>query len=167
MASVNRVILIGNLGRDPEVRNMPNGDAVANLAVATTDRWTDKATGEKKESTEWSRVSLFGRLAEIAQQYLRKGSQVYIEGKLQTRKYTDKDGIERYATEIVGSVLQMLDRRGDNDNSQPSPPARTSQPNQYAQARGGSAPSRNPPQQQASGGFYEDDVPFNQVDWRF
>ena len=93
MASVNKVILVGNLGRDPEVRYLPNGDAVANIAIATTDKWKDKQTGEAKEQTEWHRVSFFGKLAEIAGQYLNKGSQVYIEGKLQTRKYTDKDGV--------------------------------------------------------------------------
>ncbi|MEN9865953.1 MAG: hypothetical protein RL748_1543 [Pseudomonadota bacterium] len=111
MASVNKVIIIGNLGRDPEIRYMPSGDAIANLAVATTDTWKDKTTGEKKEQTEWHRISFFGRTAEVAGQYLKKGSSVYIEGSLRTRKYTDKDGVEKYATEIRGDTLQMLGSR--------------------------------------------------------
>jgi single-strand DNA-binding protein len=111
MASVNKVIIVGNLGRDPETRYMPSGDALANIAVATTDKWKDKATGEQKEATEWHRISFFGKLAEIAGQYLKKGSQVYIEGKLRTRKYTDKDGVEKYSTEIVADTLQMLGSR--------------------------------------------------------
>lgn len=111
MASVNKVIIVGNLGRDPETRYMPSGDAIANIAVATTDKWKDKATGEQKESTEWHRVSFFGKLAEIAGQYLKKGSAVYIEGKLRTRKYTDKDGVEKYSTEIIADQMQMLGGR--------------------------------------------------------
>jgi single-strand DNA-binding protein len=122
MASVNKVIIVGNLGRDPETRYMPSGDAITNIAVATTDSWKDKATGEKKEQTEWHRISAFGKLAEIMDQYLKKGSQVYIEGSLRTRKYTDKDGIERYATEIRADSMQMLGSRpGGNDGSTPSP----------------------------------------------
>lgn len=108
MASVNKVILIGNLGRDPEIRYMPSGDAIANVAIATSFKSKDKNTGEQKESTEWHRVSFFGRLAEIVGQYLKKGSTVYVEGRLQTRKYTDKDGIEKYATDIVAEQMQML-----------------------------------------------------------
>lgn len=111
MASVNKVIIVGNLGRDPEIRYMPSGDAIATLAVATTDTWKDKTTGEKKEQTEWHRISFFGRTAEVAGQYLKKGSQVYVEGSLKTRKYTDKDGVEKYATEIRGDTLQMLGGR--------------------------------------------------------
>ncbi|MBZ9613168.1 single-stranded DNA-binding protein [Rheinheimera maricola] len=110
---INKVILIGNLGTDPEVRYMPQGGAVANLTVATSESWTDKASNEKKEQTEWHRVVIYQRLAEIAGEYLRKGSKVYIEGKLKTRKWTDKDGVERYTTEIVANELQMLDGRGD------------------------------------------------------
>ncbi|WP_333608272.1 single-stranded DNA-binding protein [Arsukibacterium sp.] len=110
---INKVILIGNLGTDPEVRYMPQGGAVANLTVATSESWTDKATNEKKEQTEWHRVVIYQRLAEIAGEYLRKGSKVYLEGKLKTRKWTDKDGVERYTTEIVANELQMLDGRGD------------------------------------------------------
>lgn len=111
MASVNKVIIIGNLGRDPEVRYMPSGDAVATLAVATTDTWKDKSTGEKKEQTEWHRISFFGRVAEVCGQYLKKGSAVYVEGSLRTRKYTDKDGVEKYSTEIRGETMQMLGGR--------------------------------------------------------
>jgi len=111
---VNKVILIGNLGTDPEVRYMPQGGAVANLTVATSESWTDKATNEKKEQTEWHRVVIYQRLAEIAGEYLRKGSKVYLEGKLKTRKWQDKDGVERYTTEIIANELQMLDGRNEN-----------------------------------------------------
>lgn len=121
MASVNKVIIVGNLGRDPETRYLPSGDAVSNINVATTDRYKDKATGEMRESTEWHRISFFGKLAEIAGQYLKKGSQVYVEGSLRTRKYTDKDGIEKFATEIRGETMQMLGGRqgmgGPSDES--------------------------------------------------
>jgi single-strand DNA-binding protein len=109
---VNKVILIGNLGADPETRAMPSGTTVANLRVATSESWRDKQTGEQQERTEWHRVALFGRLAEVAGEYLRKGSQVYIEGSLRTRKWTDKQGNERYSTEIVGNDMQMLGARG-------------------------------------------------------
>ncbi|CAI1019211.1 single-stranded DNA-binding protein SSB1 [Serratia quinivorans] len=111
---VNKVILVGNLGQDPEVRYMPNGGAVANITLATSESWRDKATGEQKEKTEWHRVVLFGKLAEVAGEYLRKGSQVYIEGALQTRKWTDQAGVEKYTTEIVvnvGGTMQMLGGR--------------------------------------------------------
>jgi single-strand DNA-binding protein len=109
---INKVILIGNLGADPETRAMPSGTTVANLRVATSESWRDKQTGEQQERTEWHRVALFGRLAEVAGEYLRKGSQVYIEGSLRTRKWQDKQGNERYSTEIIGSDLQMLGGRG-------------------------------------------------------
>jgi len=109
---VNKVILIGNLGADPETRAMPSGSTVANLRIATSESWRDKTSGEQQERTEWHRVALFGRLAEIASEYLRKGSQVYIEGSLRTRKWQDKQGQERYSTEIVGNELQMLGGRG-------------------------------------------------------
>ena len=111
MASVNKVTIVGNLGRDPETRYMPSGDAMTNIAVATTDKWKDKTTGEQKEATEWHRIAFFGKLAEIAGQYLKKGSQVYVEGKLRTRKWTDKDGIEKYTTEIIADSMQMLGSR--------------------------------------------------------
>jgi single-strand DNA-binding protein len=109
---VNKVILIGNLGADPETRAMPSGTTVANLRIATSESWRDKQTGEQQERTEWHRVALFGRLAEVAGEYLRKGSKVYIEGSLRTRKWQDKEGKDRYSTEIVGNDMQMLDARG-------------------------------------------------------
>lgn len=111
MASVNKVILIGNLGRDPETRYMPSGDAITTVSIATTESWKDKATGEKKDATEWHRVTFFGKLAEIAGQYLKKGSSVYVEGSLRTRKYTDKDGIEKYATDVRADNMKMLGGR--------------------------------------------------------
>ena len=111
MASVNKVIIVGNLGADPETRYLPSGDAVTTIRVATTDRYKDKQTGEQKEATEWHRISFFGKLAEIAGQYLKKGSQVYVEGSLRTRKYTDKDGVEKYATDIRADTMQMLGSR--------------------------------------------------------
>jgi len=111
MASVNKVIIVGNLGRDPETRYMPNGEAVTNVAVATTESWKDKNSGEKKELTEWHRITFYRKLAEIAGQYLKKGSQVYVEGRLQTRKWTDKDGVEKYTTEIIADTMQMLGGR--------------------------------------------------------
>lgn len=115
MASVNKVIIVGNCGRDPEMRYMPSGDAIANLAVATSFKSKDKNTGEQKEHTEWHRISFFGRLAEIVGQYVKKGSSIYVEGRLQTRKYTDKDGVEKYATDIVAESMQMLGGRQGDD----------------------------------------------------
>jgi single-strand DNA-binding protein len=162
MASVNKVIIVGNLGRDPETRYMPSGDAITNIAVATTDSWKDKATGEKKEQTEWHRISAFGKLAEIMGQYLKKGSQVYIEGSLRTRKYTDKDGIERYATEIRADTMQMLGSRqgmggSAADDGYGSAPA----PRQNAGGGGGSA-SRGAPASKSAPNFsdMDDDIPF-------
>ena len=111
MASVNKVIIVGNLGRDPEMRTFPSGDQVANVTIATTDKWKDQQTGEMKEATEWHRVVFNGRLAEIAGQYLRKGSQVYVEGSLRTRKWTDQSGVEKYSTEIRADQMQMLGSR--------------------------------------------------------
>ena len=111
MASVNKVIIVGNLGRDPEMRTFPSGDQVANVTIATTDKWKDKQTGEMREATEWHRVVFNGRLAEIAGQYLRKGSQVYVEGSLRTRKWTDQSGVEKYSTEIRADQMQMLGSR--------------------------------------------------------
>ena len=124
--SVNKVILVGNLGRDPEVRRLTSGDPVVNLSVATSESWRDKASGERKERTEWHRVVIFNEnLAKVAEQYLHKGSKVYIEGALQTRKYTDKDGAEKYTTEVVlqkfRGELTMLDARGDSDRSERQP----------------------------------------------
>lgn len=153
MASINKVILIGNLGKDPDVRYMPSGEAVTNITVATTDTWKDKASGEKKEATEWHRVAFFGRLAEIAGQYLKKGRQVYIEGSLRTRKWQDKDGQDRYTTEIVANEMKMLGgREGMGDNGPREAPATAS--------RGATSPSK--PAAPAGGGFndFEDDIPF-------
>ena len=158
MASVNKVILVGNLGRDPEMRYLPSGEAVANLAVATTDKYKDKS-GQMVEATEWHRVSFFGRTAEVCGQYLKKGGQVYIEGSIRTRKYTDKEGIEKYATEIRGDRMQMLGGRSgggmadmdDGGYDQSAPPQR-SQPSK--------APAAS--QRPASSGFddMDDDIPF-------
>jgi len=164
MASVNKVIIVGNLGRDPETRYMPNGDAMTSITVATTDSWKDKATGEKKEQTEWHRITFFGKLAEIAGQYLKKGSQVYVEGSLRTRKYTDKDGIEKYATDIKADSMQMLGARqrsdGDSDDGYGAPaPA----PRQAAPAQRPAAVQRPAaPAQRPAPNFSEidDDIPF-------
>ena len=120
MASLNKVQIIGNLGRDPETRYMPSGDAMTSITVATTENWKDKTTGEKKEQTEWHRITFFGKLAEIAGQYLKKGSQVYIEGSLRTRKFTDKDGVEKYATDIKADTMQMLGSRQGMGGGGPS-----------------------------------------------
>ena len=121
MASVNKVIIVGNLGADPETRYTPSGDAVTNIRVATTDKWKDKTSGEMKEATEWHRIAFFGRLAEVAGQYLKKGSQIYVEGSLRTRKWQDKDGQDRYTTEIRADEMKMLGSRqgmggGDRDS---------------------------------------------------
>ncbi|TPQ30668.1 single-stranded DNA-binding protein [Cupriavidus pinatubonensis] len=161
MASVNKVILIGNLGADPEVRYMPSGDAVANLRIATTDRYKDKQSGEMKEATEWHRISIFGKLAEIAGQYLKKGSSVYIEGKIRTRKWQDQSGQDKYSTEIVADQMQMLGGRqggaddGDGYGQKPSP-------QQQVQQGGQQGRSSSPRQQPApSNGFEDsDDIPF-------
>lgn len=120
MASLNRVLLIGNLGADPETRYTTAGDAVCTIRLATTDTWKDKASGEQKEATEWHRVVFYRRLAEIAGQYLKKGSQVYIEGRIKTKKWQDKDGQDRYTTEVEATEMKMLGSRGDSANSQPS-----------------------------------------------
>jgi single-strand DNA-binding protein len=146
MASVNKVIIVGNLGRDPEVRSFPNGDRVANVAIATTDKWKDKTTQEMKEATEWHRVQFTGRLAEIVEQYLKKGSQVYVEGSLRTRKWTDKDGQEKYSTEIRADQMQMLGGKTEQRQEQAAP--RQAAP----------APSKAP----AGSGFddMDDDIPF-------
>lgn len=141
---INKVILIGHLGADPEVKYMPSGSAVTNLSVATTESWKDKQSGDKQERTEWHRVAMFGRLAEIAGEYLRKGSQVYIEGRIQTDKWQDKDGNDRYTTKIIANEMQMLGGKGGGGaadfNSSPS----------SASASGSSAPSND----------FDDDIPF-------
>jgi single-strand DNA-binding protein len=129
MASVNKVILVGNLGADPETRYQPSGEAITNIRVATTDKWKDKASGEMKEATEWHRIAFFGRLAEIAGEYLKKGSQVYVEGRIRTRKYQDKDGNERYSTEIIGDRMQMLGARaGSGEPREPAAPKGEAKP---------------------------------------
>lgn len=127
MASVNKVIIVGNLGRDPEMRTFPSGDQVANVTVATTDKWKDKQSGEMKEATEWHRIVFNGRLAEIAGQYLRKGSQVYVEGSLRTRKWTDQAGMEKYSTEIRADQMQMLGGRPEGGGLPPAPAPRPQQ----------------------------------------
>ncbi len=144
---VNKVILVGNLGKDPEVRYMPNGNAVANITLATTESWKDKQTGEQQEKTEWHRIVMFRRLGEIAGEYLKKGSQVYIEGKLQTRKWQDNSGNDRYTTEIVASEMQMLGGRGGGGS---------------AGFSGDSAPAKSAPAQPAAApaGDFDDDIPF-------
>ena len=151
MASVNKVIIVGHCGRDPESRYTQGGDCICNIAVATSESWKDKNTGEKKEMTEWHRVTLYRKLGEIASQYLKKGSQVYIEGKLHTRKWTDKDGIERYTTEIIADEMKMLGSRegnGDNHGQQ--------------QSTGGQRPRNQAKPQQQSQNFsdMDDDIPF-------
>jgi single-strand DNA-binding protein len=166
MASVNKVIIVGNLGRDPETRSFPNGDQVANVTIATTDRYKDKTSGEMKEITEWHRVSFFGRLAEIAGQYLRKGSQVYVEGSLRTRKWTDKDGVEKYSTEIRADSMQMLGSRqgmggasGADEGGYDAPPSRAPAARAPASAPR-QAPASTPAK--AASGFddMDDDIPF-------
>lgn len=121
MASVNKVILVGNLGKDPETKYLPSGDAVTNFSIATTESWKDKASGEKKESVEWHRISTFGKLAEICGEYLKKGSAVYIEGSIKTRKWTDKEGNDRYSTEIKADRMQMLGGKPDGAEPKPEP----------------------------------------------
>lgn len=169
MASVNKVIIVGNLGKDPEMRTFPSGGRVCNVTIATSERWKDKQTGEMKEATEWHRVVFNDRLAEIAGEYLRKGSQVYVEGSLRTRKWTDKDGIEKYTTEIRADEMKMLGKRegmggpsGDDDgggyDSAPrrsAPPARAPAP--AAQRSGGGGGASKP-----ASGFddMDDDIPF-------
>ena len=126
MAGVNRVIIVGRLGNDPEIRTMPNGDAVANISVATSETWTDKNTGERRETTEWHRMVFYRRQAEVVGEYLRKGSQVYVEGRLRTRKWQDQNGQDRYTTEIQGDVMQMLDSRQSGE--QKDNPSKAEQP---------------------------------------
>mgnify|MGYP004715474973 FL=1 len=174
---VNKVILVGNLGQDPEVRYMPNGGAVANITLATSESWRDKQTGENKEVTEWHRVVLFGKLAEVAGEYLRKGSQVYIEGQLRTRKWQDQGGQDRYTTEVVvnvGGTMQMLGGRqggngggapagGQNNNNGWGQPQQPQGGNQFS--GGGSAPAARPQQNSAPASSeppmdFDDDIPF-------
>ncbi|SAK46889.1 single-stranded DNA-binding protein [Caballeronia temeraria] len=176
MASVNKVILVGNLGADPETRYLPSGDAVANIRLATTDRYKDKSSGEFKELTEWHRVAFFGRLAEIVNEYLKKGSSVYIEGRIRTRKWTDQAGQERYSTEIVADQMQMLGGRGgagggDDGGYRSSAPMERSggggggggrAPAGGRPSGGGAAGGSGRPSAPAGGGFddMDDDIPF-------
>ncbi|MFA5663639.1 single-stranded DNA-binding protein [Castellaniella sp.] len=158
MASVNKVILVGNLGRDPEVRYSPDGAAICNLALATSSQWKDKATGERREETEWHRVVLFNRLAEIAGEYLKKGRSVYIEGRLRTRKWQDKEtGADRYSTEIVADQMQMLGGRdsADTDAGFDQAPARRPAPQRPAQQARPAAPAAA-----ADLSDMDDDIPF-------
>ena len=164
MASVNKVILIGNLGKDPEVRYMPSGRAVANVSLATKDTWKDKSTGEKQERTEWHNIVFYSPLAEIAGQYLRKGSPVFVEGRLQTRKWQDKNGQDRYTTEIVVNDMQMLGGRGGSGGSVPfasegaeGEPAASAPPQQRSTPAASRAPAA--PASGADNGF-DDDIPF-------
>lgn len=150
---VNKVILVGNLGRDPEVRYSPNGQAVANVTIATSESWKDKTSGEKQERTEWHRIVFFGRLAEIAGEYLKKGAQIYVEGRLQTRKWQDKDGHDRYTTEIVASEMQMLGSRGGA--GMPSEPAMESAPAGPSSGSGARSGAKA-----AAGADFDDDIPF-------
>ena len=163
MASVNKVIIVGNLGRDPEVRTFPSGGRVANVTIATTDRWKDKTSGEMKEATEWHRVVFNERLADIAGEYLRKGSQVYIEGSIRTRKYTDKDGVEKSVTEIRADTMQMLGRRegmgggaAGDEGGYDSAPRRSAPPSRAP------APASRPAPSKPASGFddMDDDIPF-------
>ncbi len=143
---VNKVILVGNLGQDPEIKYMPSGQAVCNISIATTESWNDKTSGEKVEKTEWHRIVFFRRLAEIAGEYLRKGSQVYVEGRLQTRKWQDQSGNDRYTTEIVANEMQMLGGKGGGVASMPESASPASQPEPVAAG----APSDD----------FDDDIPF-------
>ena len=166
MASVNKVIIVGNLGKDPEMRSFPSGDQVANVTIATTDKWKDKQSGEMKEATEWHRVVFNGRLAEIVGQYLRKGSQVYVEGSLRTRKWTDQSGVEKYTTEIRADQMQMLGSRqgmggaGQDDGGGYEAPRQSAAPaSRAAPPRQAPAPA---PSKAPGSGFddMDDDIPF-------
>lgn len=163
MASVNKVILVGNLGKDPEVRYMPSGSAICNVTIATSRQWKDKTSGDRQEETEWHRVTFFDRMAEIAGEYLKKGRPVYVEGRLKTRKYTDKDGVEKYTTEIVATDMQLLGSReggsggGAGGGSEETGVAPT--PRSAAPAR--SAPAARPaPKTSEPFGDMDDDIPF-------
>jgi single-strand DNA-binding protein len=161
---VNKVILVGNLGKDPEVRYMPSGGAVANVTLATSEQWKDKDTGQKQERTEWHNVVFFNKLAEIAGEYLRKGSQVYVEGSLRTRKWQDKNGQDRYTTEIVASEMQMLGGRGAGGGSADfgEAPAPAASSGGGRSGGGKPQPSQQPSAPAPSGNFddFDDDIPF-------
>ena len=157
MAGVNKAIIIGRLGNDPEMRYMPSGEAVANLSIATSESWTDKNTGEKREKTEWHRVVAYRRTAEIIGQYTRKGSKLYVEGKLQTRKWTDKNGQDHYTTEIIADSVQLLDSRGDGNRGHDDHSSRGGQGHQQQQPQQNNAPQYNPP---AQDDFDDPTIPF-------
>ena len=163
MASVNKVILIGNLGRDPEVRYAPSGSAICNVTIATSRQWKDKTSGERQEETEWHRVVFFDRMAEVAGEYLKKGKSVYVEGRLKTRKWTDKDGAEKYTTEIMADKMEMLGSRegGGGTAGGDDPGAAASAPRTAPAARSAAAP-RQAPAAKSSTGFddMDDDIPF-------
>ena len=154
MRGVNRVILVGTLGKDPETKTFANGGSLTQFSIATSESWTDKNSGERKEQTEWHNIVLQNRLAEIAQQYLKKGSKVYIEGSLNTRKWTDQNGQERYTTQIKGSQLQMLDSANGNNQQQAQQPKPQQQQNSYT------AKPQQPYQPQNGGADLDDDLPF-------
>jgi single-strand DNA-binding protein len=158
--TVNKVILVGNLGQDPDVKYMPNGACVTNFPIATSDSWKDKQTGQTQERTEWHRIVIFNKLGEIAGEYLRKGAKVYIEGALRTRKWQDQAGQDRYTTEIVASVMQMLDSQGSGDGSAKA--AAQAAAYNAGQGSGANPPTSAQPQNPASGGFdaFDDDIPF-------
>ncbi|MBE2894274.1 single-stranded DNA-binding protein [Spirabiliibacterium falconis] len=166
MAGVNKVIIIGNLGNDPELRTMPNGEAVANISVATSESWRDKNSGEMREITEWHRIVLYRRLAEIAGEYLRKGGKVYVEGRLKTRKWQDQNGQDRYTTEIIGDNLQMLDSRADRSGqqsgnyNQSAPSTNTYNRPATSQAPKQATPAKAPAQPDNFDPFTDDDIPF-------
>ena len=157
MASVNKVILVGNLGRDPETRYMPDGAAITNVSVATSFQWNDKTSGEKKEETEWHRVVFRGKLAEVAGEYLKKGSQVYVEGRLRTRKWQDKEGKDRYTTEIVARDMQMLGGRGGAGGGAGMGGGSPGGGAEPRQPRSTPSEDRGPP---ADEGGFDDDIPF-------
>ena len=160
MASINKVILVGNLGQDPEIKYMPSGGAVTNISIATTDSWTDKSSGQKQERTEWHRVVFFNRLAEIVGEYLKKGSQVYIEGNLRTRKWQDQSGQDKYTTEIVAREMQMLGGRsgGSSDFQKNSAPQQQAAPQQNAPQQQAPAQQQSAPPQNFDN--FDDDIPF-------
>ena len=162
MASINKVIIVGNLGKDPEMRSFPNGDQVANVSIATTDRWKDKTSGEMKEATEWHRINFNGRLAEIVGQYLKKGSQVYVEGSLRTRKWTDKDGVEKFTTEIRADQMQMLGSRQGMGGGSPDGDDGGSSYSAPRAAPAARPAAAKPAAAKAASGFddMDDDIPF-------
>ncbi len=168
MASVNKVIIVGNLGKDPEIRYLPSGSAICSVNIATSRQWKDKTSGERQEETEWHRVTFFDRMAEIAGEYLKKGKSVYVEGRLKTRKYTDKDGVEKYATDIIATDMQLLGGReggasgGGMGGSTSDDEMGSARPSQRSAAPARSAAPTSKPAAKSSTGFedMDDDIPF-------